>query len=166
MICLLIKKWSLHLPLLLWLPGRADLKLQEPGTNYTKATERCKNRSTGWLQWSRKFWPLYSIFWTYRRRYIITRRIRAGNSFENMLIWGTSIKSDKPDQVKGFGYKEENNVYNFKVGIVPKKQSILAMAPRWRRGCNLNASSYDKLALIKFYKITHPDMNQWKWKTT
>ncbi len=82
--------------------------------------------------------------------------IPAANSFENILIRGTTIQSDKPDQVRSFDCIEENNMYRFKVGIVPKKKGIFAIAPGDAAGVYRKVSPCDKAG----FKLTFIDTDQ------
>lgn len=48
--------------------------------------------------------------------------IAAANSFTNVLMWGTPVNSDRPEQVRTFLCLEENGEYKFKVAVVPNKK--------------------------------------------
>ena len=51
----------------------------------------------------------------------------AANLFENKLVIGTTISSDRPELVRGFKCKEEAGVYWFKLGVIPKKKGLFAI---------------------------------------
>jgi len=82
--------------------------------------------------------------------------IPAANNFENILIKGSSVKPIDPEQLRDFLFKEENEMYKFKVGILPKKKGTFAIAPS-------NAGSVyqknDKCTKADF-SLTFKDTNQ------
>lgn len=53
----------------------------------------------------------------------------AANSFDNILKIGFISPTDKQDQIRAYLFKEENGMYVFKLGIVPKKKGLFAIAP-------------------------------------
>lgn len=55
--------------------------------------------------------------------------VAAANHFENILVNGSSLQSLNPAQVRVFNFKEENGMYLFKVGIVPKKIGLFLIGP-------------------------------------
>jgi len=50
--------------------------------------------------------------------------IPAANDFENTIIDGSPVKPINLEQLREFQFKEENGMYLFKVGIVPRKTGL------------------------------------------
>jgi hypothetical protein len=55
--------------------------------------------------------------------------VAAANDFENIVLNGSSLQSLNPEQVREFLFKEENDMYLFKVGIVPRQKGLFLMGP-------------------------------------
>ncbi len=55
--------------------------------------------------------------------------IPSANDFDNIIINGTEVQSLNPQQTRAFGFKEQDGMYLFKVGIVPKRKGIFVIAP-------------------------------------
>ena len=82
--------------------------------------------------------------------------VAAANNFENHIIWGISVPSDKPDQVRGFRCIEENGFYKFKVGIVSKKRGLYAIGLSNAGGVYRRHNKCDKAA----FSLTIKDTDQ------
>jgi hypothetical protein len=85
-----------------------------------------------------------------------TGSIAAANDFENHIIWGTPVPFDKPDQVRGFKCIEENGLYKFKVGIVPKKKGLFFIGFHNSGGVYRKHNKCDKAA----FGLTIKDTDQ------
>jgi hypothetical protein len=68
----------------------------------------------------------------------------AADSFENALIKGTSVPSQQPDQVRSFFFSEENGMYVFKLGIVPKVKGLFMISPGNAVNVYTNKNKCDK----------------------
>jgi len=55
--------------------------------------------------------------------------IPAANNFNNVLIKGRELPSLSPEQTRAFRFIEENGIYKFKLGVVPKKKGLFAIGP-------------------------------------
>jgi len=54
--------------------------------------------------------------------------IPAANNFENIIIKGTAVQPIDQKQLREFLFAEENRMYLFKVGIVPKKTGLFMIS--------------------------------------
>lgn len=55
--------------------------------------------------------------------------VPSANSFENILIMGSSVNSVNPQQLQEFLFEEKNGMYLFKVGVVSQKKGLFMIAP-------------------------------------
>ena len=80
--------------------------------------------------------------------------IPAANSFENILVLGTEIQSDKPDQLRGFRCSEESGMYKFKVGVVPKEKGLFMISLSDAAGVYRRNNKCDKASFSLTLKDT------------
>jgi hypothetical protein len=80
----------------------------------------------------------------------------AASLFENRLVQGTSILSDKPELVRGFTCTEENGLYVFKLGIIPKRKGLFAISASDATGVYRRTNRCDKAS----FSLTFKDTNQ------
>lgn len=78
----------------------------------------------------------------------------AADSFENVLIKGKPDQSLKPDQVRSFLFAEENGMYVFKLGIVPKAKGLYTIAPGNAVNVYTNKNKCDKANFSLTFKST------------
>jgi hypothetical protein len=81
--------------------------------------------------------------------------VAAADSFENVLVNGISQQSLKPDQVLNFLFKEENGMYIFKLGIVPKNKGLFAIGPGDAVNVYTNRNKCDKTNFTLTFKNTN-----------
>lgn len=82
--------------------------------------------------------------------------IPAANDFDNILINGSSVQPLRPEQLREFLFKEENGMYLFKVGIVPKRKGIFVIAP----GNAANVYQKSNTCRKSNFKLTFKDTDQ------
>jgi hypothetical protein len=80
----------------------------------------------------------------------------AANSFENILINGSSVQSLNPDQIREFLFEENNGMYLFKVGIVPKKTGLFLIGA----GNSQNVYQKNNSCRKSNFELTFKDTNQ------
>jgi|SRR5690348_3459521 hypothetical protein len=52
----------------------------------------------------------------------------AANNFNYILLQGDSINNQLPQRIRAFLFKENNNMYNFKLGVIPKFTGTYGLA--------------------------------------
>jgi hypothetical protein len=81
--------------------------------------------------------------------------VPAGNLFDNVLILGTTIPSNQPELVLGFKCKEENGMYRFKLGIVPKSNGLFTIGASDATGVYRKSNKCDKASFSLIFKNTN-----------
>lgn len=80
----------------------------------------------------------------------------AADSFENVVVKGVSDHSLKPDQVRSFLFTEENGMYVFKLGIVPKAKGLFVIVP----GNAVNVYTKKNKCVKANFSLTFKNTNQ------
>lgn len=82
--------------------------------------------------------------------------IGGANHFDNIHINGSPLEPLKPEEERVFNFKEENSMYLFKVGIVPKKQGVFLIG----MGNADNVYQKDNNCRKSNFRMTFKETNQ------
>jgi hypothetical protein len=82
--------------------------------------------------------------------------IPAADSFDNLVIKGINEQSAKQDQVRNYRFVEENGMYVFKLGIIPKAKGLFAIAP----SNAVNVYTNKNKCVKANFKLTFKNTNQ------
>lgn len=80
----------------------------------------------------------------------------AANSFDNVLKKGVQLTPINPQYTRAFQFVEEAGSYRFKVGIVPKKKGLFAIAPGNAENVYTRSNQCDKAG----FDLTFTDTEQ------
>jgi len=80
----------------------------------------------------------------------------AANDFNNIVVNGTSVQPLRPEQLREFLFKEQDNRYLFKVGIVPKKAGLFMVGLDNAAGVYQKSNSCRKSS----FQLTFKDTDQ------
>lgn len=128
---------SIHINDTIWLDSNISIQLKDLMTNHIVDYSGAEN-----------FGPSLSYIELVGGTILNPGGIPAANSFENLLLKGAMIESPKPDQVRGFLFKEEGGIYLFKLGIIPKVKGLFAIAPSDAGGVYRRTNKCDKELLV------------------
>lgn len=81
--------------------------------------------------------------------------VPAANYFDNALLKGSEVQSIKSDQVREFLFKEENGMYLFKLGVVPKKKGLFMVSPGNAANVYTSRNKCDKASFSLTFKNTN-----------
>jgi hypothetical protein len=81
--------------------------------------------------------------------------VPAADSFNYKLIKGINQQSAKQDQVRNFLFVEENGMYVFKLGIIPKAKGLFALGPGNAVNVYTNKNKCDKANFNLTFKNTN-----------